>query len=258
VHDLGNGDATAAGGDIAFNGSVSVQNNGLVATDGKILVQGTASGPLSNYTPDPTTGQPPASDPLSFVAIPPDMSTLTVKTNPCTQGPGKYGSVNLRNFACTLQPGLYVVAGAGAVWDLAGNSSTQLLGTGVTIYLTCGSPTTPVVCGPGVAGATIDASGSGTLGFSAPTSGDLQGLGIVMDRNNSATMRLTGNGASGFKGTMYMPSGTLQMNGSGCATIDALIVVQDLTMNGNPPCLNSTYLPSDNVTFPPDRLFLSQ
>jgi Flp pilus assembly protein TadG len=258
THDLQNGDATASGGDIWFNGSVNVGSNGLVATDGQIVVQGTATGPLANYTPDPITGQPAASDPLSFLALPPDMSTLTVKSNPCTDGPGKYGSVNLRNITCTLQPGLYVVAGSSAVWDMAGNDSTKLLGTGVTIYLTCGTPATPTVCASGAQGATIDASGSGMLGFTAPTSGPLQGLGIVMDRNNTSTLRLTGNGASGFKGTMYMPSGTLQMNGNGCATIDALIVVKDLAMNGNPACLISTYLPGDNIKFPPDNLFLSQ
>jgi hypothetical protein len=258
THDLQNGDAIASGGDIWFNGSVSVGSNGLVATDGQIVVQGTASGPLANYTPDPVTGQPAATDPLSFLSLPPDMSALTVKTDPCTQGPGKYGSVDLRSKTCTLQPGLYVVAGSSAVWDMSGNATTQLLGSGVTLYLTCGTPTTPTACTSGQQGATVDATGNALLGFTAPTSGPLQGLALVMDRNNSSTMRLAGNGASGLKGTIYMPSGTLQMNGNGCATIDALIVVKDLEMNGNPSCLKSSYLPGDNTKFPPDALYLSE
>jgi Flp pilus assembly protein TadG len=258
THDLQNGDATAGGGDIAFNGSVSVGSNGLVATDGRILVQGTATGPLSNYTPDPLTGQAPATDPLSFLTLPPDMSSLTVKTDPCTQGPGKYGSVDLRSKTCTLLPGLYVVAGTSATWDLSGNATTQLLGSGVTVYLTCGTPTTPVVCSANQQGATFDATGNAILGFTAPTSGPLQGLALVMDRNNSSTLRLSGNGASGLKGTIYMPSGILQMNGNGCSTIDSLIVVNDLTMNGNPTCIKSNYLPSDNVAFPAGSLHLTQ
>jgi Flp pilus assembly protein TadG len=259
-HDLQNGDATASGGDIAFNGSVTVSNNGLVATDGKITVEqlNGAYGPLGNYTPTPTTGVPKATDPLAFVSLPPDMSSLTVKTNPCTQGPGLYGSFDMRGLTCTLSPGLYVVAGSSAVWDLSGNSDTKLLGTGVSLYLTCGTPTIPAPCASGASGATMDVTGNGQIGFTAPTSGPLQGLALVMDRNNSSTLRLAGNGASGLKGTIYMPSGTMQMNGNGCANIDALIVVKDLTMNGNPTCLRSTYLPSDNVTFPPDSLHLDQ
>jgi hypothetical protein len=259
THDLQNGDATASGGDIAFNGNVSVGANGLVATDGSIFVQGTADGPLANYTPDPVVGRPAIADPLSFVALPPDMSGLTVKTDPCTQGPGKYGSVDLRSRTCTLQPGLYVVAGSsGTKWDLSGNDATQMLGTGVTVYLTCGTPATPVVCTSGQSGATFDASGNASLGFTAPSSGPMQGLAIVMDRNNSATFRLAGQGASGLTGTIYMPAGTIEMNGNGCATIDALIVTKDLAMNGNPACLISDYLPSQNVEFQPGSLQLSE
>ena len=58
-------------------------------------MQGTASGPLDNYTPDPEISQPAVTDPLSFMNLPPDMSTLSVQSNPCTDGPGKYGSVQL-------------------------------------------------------------------------------------------------------------------------------------------------------------------
>jgi len=255
THDLQNGDATAAGGDIAFNGNVSVSNNGLVATDGSITVQGTASGPLDNYTPDPVTGQPPAVDPMADFVLP--TPTGTVKTDPCTQGPGIYGSVDLRSKTCTLAAGLYIVAGTGAKWDLSGNSTTQLLGTGVTIFMTCGTPSAPVTCTAGQQGATFDASGNAILGFSAPTTGPFAGLALAMDRNNAATFRLTGNGASGMKGTIYMPKGTLQMNGNGCTTIDSLIVVGDLQMNGNPSCLNSSYVPGDNVEFPPAKLHLT-
>jgi Flp pilus assembly protein TadG len=258
LHDLQNGDAIASGGDIAFNGSVKVSNNGLVATDGIITVQGTASGPPENYTPFPTTGVPAVSDPLAFVALPPDMSALTVKTDPCTQGPGKYGSVNLRARTCTLAPGLYVVAGSSATWDLSGNDTTQLLGTGVSIYLTCGTPSVPVPCTPGQQGATIDATGNALLGFTAPTSGPMQGLAIAMDRNNSSTVRLSGNGAAGMSGTVYMPSGILEMSGNGCASIDALIVVKDLSMNGNPACLRASYVAGHNVDFPPGELNLNQ
>ncbi|MFC5729797.1 MULTISPECIES: pilus assembly protein TadG-related protein [Nocardioides] len=257
-HDLQNGDATVHGGNIHFNGSVAVSNNGLVATDGNITVEGSASGGMANYSPDPRTGYPAIDDPLATLALPPDMTGLTGQTiagNECPPGPGIYSGLNLRGKTCTLPPGLYVVAGG--LWDLAGNTATQLNGTGVTIYLTCSSLAQPRQCAQGEQGATIDASGNATLAIKAPTSGPLAGLSIVYDRNNSQTLRLTGNGGAGFTGTIYGKSATLQMNGNGCAsTFRAAIIVNDLTMAGNPSCLVARYVPSENWAPPPGELRL--
>ena len=120
-HDFQNGDAFISGGDVAINGSVNIQNNGLVSTDGLISVEGTATGPLDGYTPDPLTGQPPVYDPLANYPLPSDFSAMTAKTDPCgtgsTHGPGIYGPHNFGNTSCVLQPGLYVVTGQ---WDFSG------------------------------------------------------------------------------------------------------------------------------------------
>ena len=74
--------------------------NGLVATDGAINVQSTAYRLADELHPDPTTGVPPITDPLAFLALPPDMSTLSVKSTPCTDGPGRYGNCNFPNNPC--------------------------------------------------------------------------------------------------------------------------------------------------------------
>lgn len=257
-HDIQNGDATIHGGNIHFNGSVAVSNNGLIATDGVITVEGSARGGLANYSPDPVTGYPAIEDPLAKLALPPDMTALTRQTSPtdqCPTVPGIYAGRQLRGKTCTLSPGLYVVTGG--IWDLAGNSATQLNGTGVTIYLTCSTSGQPRACAPGEQGATIDASGNATLALKGPTSGPLAGLSIVYDRNNAQTLRLTGNGAAGFTGTIYGKSLTLEMNGNGCATtFRAAIVVKDLTMAGNPSCLVARYVPSENWQPPPGKLRL--
>ena len=85
------------GGNVHFNGSVSVGTNGFVVTDGSITVEGTASpNPTTNFTPDAQQGQPAIIDPLAYLTLPPDM-TLTAKTDPCTQGPGLYGGFNFPN-----------------------------------------------------------------------------------------------------------------------------------------------------------------
>lgn len=257
-HNFQNGDATVAGGDIYLNGSVNVGANGLVASTGSIYVQTTATGPLANYQPDPITNVPPITDPLAGLQLPPAaMAALAYKTgSPCTGapgggGPGIYQGVNLRNSTCALAPGLYVIRAG--TWDLAGNASTHLTGTGVTIYVTCSSGAVAVPCAANQAGGSIDSSGNGTLDIKAPTSGALAGLAIVYDRNNTSQLRLTGNGSGGFTGSIYMKSGTLQMNGNGCSSVyNSMIVVGNVDMNGNPTCLNSQYTNTQNPLADPD------
>ncbi len=260
LHDIQNGNVTVAGGDIHFNGNVSVSNNGIVATDGQTTVEGYASGSLADYDPDPITGAAPISDPLAAV----DFSTITAglspRSNPCVAGPGIYGSLSVRNEVCTLQPGTYVIAGgSGTTWDLAGNSSTQLRGTGVTLYFTCGSSTTPRACNSGETGATLDSSGNGSVVLSAPTSGTWKGYAVVYDRNNTATFRMTGNGSSTTVGTIYLTSGKLRLDGNGCAAAyDALVIVRDVETNGNPACLDTVYNSDNNAQVPPGALHLSR
>ena len=260
LHNIQNGDVTVSGADIHFNGNVSVSSQGLVATDGDITVEGTASGSMSNYDPNPETGVDPAADPLEDWPNAPNMSGLSVKTDPCgpgsTHGPGIYGSRNLRNMVCTLQPGVYVVVGT---WDMAGNATTLLTGAGVTLYFACGTTSSPRACDPGEEGGTLDNSGQGTIAITAPTTGPYAGMAIWYDRHNSATLRMTGNGASGYTGTIYAPSALLLMNGNGCTnTIQALIVIERLEFNGNPSCLTSNYTAGVNVTIPPGDLHLDQ
>ncbi len=248
LHNLQNGDATVTNANIHFNGNVSVSTNGLVATNGQITVEGTASGSLANYVPDPTTGQLPIIDPLAGLLLPPAaMAGLPARTDPCTQGPGIYTGVNLRNRSCTLSPGLYVIRSG--TWDMAGNASTLLRGTGVTLYFTCSTGTAVRACNVGESGATLDASGNGTLDIDGPTSGPLKGMSIIFDRNNTATFRMTGNGFTSTTGTIYAANGRLQMNGNGCASTSAAIVVNDLEFNGNPSCLTITY--DQNLNYQP-------
>lgn len=257
LHNFQNGDAVVNGGDIYINGSSTVSNNGLIASSGSIYVEGTAAGGMAQYQPDPITSVPPIPDPLAGLVVPPDMTGLIARSDPCTEGPGIYTGRNLRNSTCNLQPGLYVVREG--TWDLAGNSSTNLNGTGVTIYLTCSTGSTPRACNSGEQGATIDASGNGNLNLTAPTSGPLQGVTILMDRNNTSTLRLTGNGTLGFTGAVYAASAQLQMNGNGCSNgINSMVVVRDIEFNGNPSCLTVNYQASQNPEPAPGQLHLDE
>jgi hypothetical protein len=60
-------------------------------------------------------------------------------------------------------------------------------------------------------------------------------------------------------GTIYAASAHLLMNGNGCtSTLNALIVIADLTMKGNPARLHSTYTLEHNVAIPLGDLRLDQ
>jgi Flp pilus assembly protein TadG len=257
-HDFQNGDAYISGGDVAINGSVNIQNNGLVSTDGIISVEGEATGPLDGYTPDPLTGQEPVPDPLANYQLPSDFSALTVKTNPCsaTGGPGIYGSFNFPNGTCTLSGGLYVITGE---WDFGGTSVLNAT-SGVTLYFTCGTTTAPRECNaPGEDGGWLDAAGNGNLSITAPSSGPFQGLALAYDRLNTSDIQLSGNGTGTLIGTIYAFSANMRYDGNGCSnTNQSLIITGDLEFNGSPACLKSNYVQEKNVYVPPDNLHLSK
>jgi len=256
-HDLQNGKATASGGDIHFNGSVSVAPNGLVSTGGKITVQGTASGGTAPYEPDPITGVPPEPDPLADFVQP--ASSGTVKSNPCGPmgGPGVYGDFDGIDpgTSCVLEPGLYVITGQ---WSFSGNRG--FVGDAVTLFFTCGSTTLPRACNaPGEGGARLDASGNGTVRVTAPTSGPTKGIAILYDRYNNRDLRYTGNGAMNVTGTIYAPRATLDNRGNGCSsTFQSLVVVGSLRFSGTGSCLNANYDGNVNIDRPPSDLHLTK
>lgn len=246
-HDLGNGDVTVTGASIAANGNLGGGPTSDVTVTGAgttIEVEGTATG--SNFSPAATQHAGHQDDPLASLALPlPGTSTATAKTNPCTQGPGVYGSLTLPNSTCNLTPGLYVVRGT---WTLKNN--TLLKGSGVTFYMTCSTGTLPRVCS-NEAGGKLDVS-NGSTDLAAPTSGPLQGLLIVYDRTNTSALSLQGNGAANLTGTIYAPGSTLEFPGNSCsATFHSAVIVGDVSSNGTQACLSLTYASSENWQAPP-------
>ena len=60
-------------------------------------------------------------------------------------------------------------------------------------------------CNTAEEGGALDHSGNGNLAITAPTVDPYKGMAIWYDRANAATIRMTGNGASGYTGTLYPP-----------------------------------------------------
>ncbi len=268
-HSLQNGNINVSGGKVHFNGNVTSSSGSVLMSDPDqpITVQGILSGTAS-VNPTPLSGQPLMPDPLAFMKMPEDLpvySTLSVKTDPCAAGsaggPGIYGGYAFSGSDCTLQPGLYVIGGNGSngsQWSTSGN--VKVTGVGVTLYFRCGTSSVPAGCSSaGAGGAWISSSGGGTWELKAPTSGDLKGMALLYDRNNTSTMELKGNSVGQIVGTLYGKSATLAISGNGCATgFRSQFVVNDVQMNGNPACIQSTYALADNVDQPPTELRLTR
>jgi hypothetical protein len=112
-------------------------------------------------------------------------------------------------------------------------SGGTLTGSGVTIYLACGTSSTAQACASGQSGATFTASGQGSYVLSAPPSGTLKGLTIFADRNNTSALTLTAQAGDSLTGAIYAKSGSLIVSGNATSAFQARIVVGTLTLNGN-------------------------
>lgn len=256
ISGLGNGDVTINGGSVHSNGTIDSGPNGrMVATPSPntISLSGTCPG---NCNPQAIVGVAPIADPyLNTLTLPPaEMAALQVKTNPCTQGPGIYGAVSLPNSTCNLTPGLYTFTGT---WGMGNNTVLKGIG-GVTLYGTCGTPTTPTACTAGQSGGRLDTK-NGETQIVAPTSGALKGLAIIYDRQNIAALNIQGNGNSYVTGAIYAAEALLEFPGNSCVDVtNGPVIVKELYGNGNKGCVNLLSAVGASLPAPPSGANLDQ
>jgi hypothetical protein len=181
------------------------------------------------------------------------MTSLSVKTDPCTQGPGRYGNVSLSNSGtCVMSPGLYVFTGE---FDIGNRDVTALLST---MYFTCGTPAAPTECAVGQAGGYVKQAGNGDFKFTAPTSGPTAGLAIIASRENTATFTYRGTDTQTSTGTIYIKSGTFDFRGtSGTTKLDSLVVTGNITFSGQAP-VDIRYSENLNAAVAPTNLRLTR
>ncbi|MEZ5931302.1 MAG: pilus assembly protein TadG-related protein [Alphaproteobacteria bacterium] len=111
-----------------------------------------------------------------------------------------------------FNPGIYVFKGGS--FKVAGSSSLE--GDGVGFYLT-----------DGVGGhAELDITAT-TIDFSAPTSGDMEGLLFFQDRDapTGTVNKITGNASVELDGKLYFPTTKLDFAGTSSSVIPAPFVV---------------------------------
>lgn len=183
-----------------------------------INIVGGYRGMPNAYSPTPTTGVAPISDPLANIPEPtiPDHcaanphfsgSVSHVLSPGCYNGLTVSGSGNL-----TLEPGLYIINGS-----ISFSGSRIVSGTGVTFYTT----------------GTTDVSGSRVLMLSAPTSGTYNGLLLFQSRSDFRAMSFSGSTGSDVRGIIYAPKAALTYSGSPGAIFYTDLVVDSVTITGS-------------------------
>jgi hypothetical protein len=183
-----------------------------------ISIVGGYRGMPNSFSPTPTMGATPISDPLDY--IPEPTIPANCAANPHFAGssahvlsPGCYNGLSLSGSGnLTLEPGLYIINGS-----LNFDGSRTVSGTGVTFYTT----------------GTTRISGSRVLVLSAPTSGTYNGLLFFQSRSDYKAMSFSGSTGSDVQGIIYAPKADLTYTGSTGATFHTDVVVDSVTITGS-------------------------
>jgi hypothetical protein len=190
--------------------------------------------------------------------------------NPVIVYPGRYSSFRITSDAnVVMMPGLYYIQGGNFVTE----GDTDIVGNGVNIYLSSGNvnmgaSSRPVLIagssGPmadilfyldggdftvggnsvnppiTMTGMTYSRSGaitiggSGNLDINPPASGPWQGMVFYMDRSNTSTFLIDGDGGIDVTGTLYGASATVQADGSGSGrALNAQMIAARFVVTGN-------------------------
>jgi hypothetical protein len=245
AHDLQNGNLVVQNGSFWVDGNLSIGSNGQVSA-GTTYVAGTAS-PSNKVIGTLVQNTAVIPDPLASMTMP-TTSGLLLRSDPCTQGPGRYGSVSISGSGtCTLSPGLYVFTDT-----LSIGGSKTFVANGVTLYFTCGASGTVGACSSDVTPGNLDQGGSGAFTLVAPTTGATKGIAIVYARDNRGQLYLHGSGNLTLNGTVYAPAATFVARGGSCLTPQqTMVVVSDVQFAGNGSCFSTTYVAAQNVDLPP-------
>jgi Flp pilus assembly protein TadG len=155
-----------------------------------------------------------------------------------TLNPGVFGDVQTgggNGGRITLNPGIYIITGR-----FAPAAVNDVVGSGVLLFFTCGTPQVPRACNAGgEEGGYLADGGGGKMAFNATghSGGTYGGLVIFADRNNTREFQVNGTMKlqSENNGGVYTKSATWNMGGGSGNDIilPSSFMVGKLMNNGN-------------------------
>jgi hypothetical protein len=203
---------------------ISMTGNSNITTTGgaKTQVVGNCSG-CGNIHPAAQTGVPYMGDPFAELNPParpgttyPDPGLSLGSQGSATLSPGYFDhGIHLgSHMSVTLNPGIYYIDGG---IDLG--AQTTMSGSGVTIFIKSGG---------------VNMSGGATVGLTAPSSGDWQGILFYQDRSDTSDSTLVGGTSQQMNGALYFPKAHLSYKGGSSVVATATTIIADtLSMVGN-------------------------
>jgi Flp pilus assembly protein TadG len=199
---------------VVSQGSAALQTDCIISVGGVSLTAGVSETVCSS----PITQAPPVADPYGALAAP-TPSGACQNASGSSLSPGTYcGGLTLQGNV-TLQPGVYYMQG-----DLKINANANIIGNGVTIYMSGSSA--------------VSMNGSATVNLSAPTSGDYSGILFFGDRTctscSAISESLNGTADSTMTGAIYFPKQNVNYIGNFAGANGCTQVVADtVTWNGH-------------------------
>ena len=203
-----------------------VKSNSTLTADSVCVAGGYQDDSSGGINPTPTVNCAQQADPLSDLPEPDtsgcdETNYLLLSNNSDTIDPGVYcGGISVSSNAdVTFNPGNYVIKDGA----FNANSNATLTGSEVMFYLT-GSDSL------------IDFDSNAQLTFTAPNSGDYEGVLFFQDRDDDGEHHFDSNSNNELTGIIYLPNGALisSSNAHFSSPTDCLMfVVNSIEFNSN-------------------------
>ena len=149
-------------------------------------------------------------NPYAGITMPTASSAGSCAAGSCT--PGVYsGGISLKGGTWTLQPGVYILEGAGFQIG-PGGGGTTVIGNGVTLVFTSATPGTPSSYPSNM----MSVDSKSTVTLTAPTTGTTEGFVMMGDSTMpiGTAFDTHSNPNVTMDGTVYVPNGAFSWGGN--------------------------------------------
>ena len=194
-----------------------VRSNASLTADTVCVAGGFQDDSSGGITPAPAVNCAQQDDPLAHLVAPDtagcDVTNYSLSSNNSdTIDPGIYcgGIAVSSNADLTFNPGNYVIKDGA----FNANSNATLVGSQVFFYLTGNA-------------STIDFDSNSAVTFTAPNSGDYEGVLFFQDRDDGGAHHFDSNSQNHLTGVIYLPNATLvsSSNATLASPVDCLMIV---------------------------------